>query len=62
MGKKILMFSYGSGLASTLFSIKVMGPTGHIAQAGYLPLFQPRKFSGPDQIVFLAYSSFSAPY
>jgi 3-hydroxy-3-methylglutaryl CoA synthase len=29
------MFSYGSGLASTLFSFKVAGPTGHIAQAGW---------------------------
>ena len=32
-GKRVLMFSYGSGLAATLYSIQVAGATGHIAQA-----------------------------
>ncbi|KAJ1493811.1 hydroxymethylglutaryl-coenzyme A synthase C terminal-domain-containing protein, partial [Baffinella frigidus] len=50
MGKKILMFSYGSGLASTLFSMKVMGPTGHIAQAGNLDeRLEERKFVTPEE-------------
>jgi hypothetical protein len=35
-GKRVLLFSYGSGLASTLFSIKCVGLTGHIAQAANL--------------------------
>lgn len=31
--KRVLMFSYGSGLAASMFSVKVRGPVGHIKYA-----------------------------
>ena len=49
-GKTVLMFSYGSGLASTLFSLKCVGPTGHIAQAANLrERLDSRKFVTPKE-------------
>ncbi|ORZ36841.1 hydroxymethylglutaryl-CoA synthase, partial [Catenaria anguillulae PL171] len=32
LGKRILMFSYGSGLASSMFSLRVAAPVGHIVK------------------------------
>mmetsp|Transcript_30176 Transcript_30176/g.79788 ORF Transcript_30176/g.79788 Transcript_30176/m.79788 type:complete len:478 (+) Transcript_30176:322-1755(+) len=37
-GKKVLMFSFGSGLAATMFTLKVAGDTSHIAEASELEL------------------------
>ena len=43
------MFSYGSGLAATMFSFKILGPTGHIAQAANLDeRLEERKFLSPQ--------------
>ena len=48
-GKTVLLFSYGSGLASTLFTIKCVGPTGHVAQAANLTQrLESRKFVTPQ--------------
>ncbi|KAF3480655.1 hydroxymethylglutaryl-CoA synthase [Arthroderma uncinatum] len=33
LGKKVGMFSYGSGLASTLFSLEIVGDTGNLRKA-----------------------------
>ncbi|EKX44618.1 hydroxymethylglutaryl-CoA synthase [Guillardia theta CCMP2712] len=49
-GKRVLMFSYGSGLAATLYSIQVAGATGHIAQAANLEeRLKERKFVSPQE-------------
>eukprot|EP00285_Hemiselmis_virescens_P017387 CAMPEP_0173392420 /NCGR_PEP_ID=MMETSP1356-20130122/19527_1 /TAXON_ID=77927 ORGANISM="Hemiselmis virescens, Strain PCC157" /NCGR_SAMPLE_ID=MMETSP1356 /ASSEMBLY_ACC=CAM_ASM_000847 /LENGTH=492 /DNA_ID=CAMNT_0014350211 /DNA_START=73 /DNA_END=1547 /DNA_ORIENTATION=- len=50
IGKKVLMFSYGSGLAATLFSFSITGPTGHIAAAANLEeRLEERKFLSPQE-------------
>lgn len=49
-GKNVLMFSYGSGLAATMFSFKIMGNTGHIAAAANLEeRLEERKFMSPQE-------------
>ena len=49
-GKTVLLFSYGSGLAATMFTVKCVGPTGHIAQATNLvERLGARKFTSPEE-------------
>jgi len=50
VGKRILLFSYGSGAASTLFSLKVNSPVSHIASTSNIGgrLIQ-RNFVHPEE-------------
>lgn len=50
VGKNVLMFSYGSGLASTLFSIRCAGDTSHIAERADLDRrLAAREFKTPEE-------------
>lgn len=50
VGKNILMFSYGSGLASTLFSLRVVGDTSEIAEKADLKnRLSKRVFKTPEE-------------
>ena len=50
VGKNVLMFSYGSGLASTLFSLKVVGDTSMIAEKADLKnRLDQRVFKTPEE-------------
>lgn len=49
-GKKVLMFSYGSGLAATMYMISVQGPTSYIAKAANLEeRLMERVFHTPEE-------------
>mmetsp|Transcript_21931 Transcript_21931/g.53994 ORF Transcript_21931/g.53994 Transcript_21931/m.53994 type:complete len:527 (+) Transcript_21931:86-1666(+) len=48
--KKVLMFSYGSGLAATMYYLKIQGNTGHIAAAANLSeRLEERKQVSPEE-------------
>eukprot|EP00286_Rhodomonas_abbreviata_P009951 CAMPEP_0181317862 /NCGR_PEP_ID=MMETSP1101-20121128/16696_1 /TAXON_ID=46948 /ORGANISM="Rhodomonas abbreviata, Strain Caron Lab Isolate" /LENGTH=522 /DNA_ID=CAMNT_0023425287 /DNA_START=31 /DNA_END=1596 /DNA_ORIENTATION=- len=48
--KKVLMFSYGSGLAATMFYFKITGRTSYIAQAANLEeRLEERVFVAPEE-------------
>ena len=50
VGKNVLMFSYGSGLASTLFSLTVAGDTSEIAEKANLKnRLAQRVFKTPEE-------------
>lgn len=50
VGKNVLMFSYGSGLASTLFSFQVVGDTSEIAEKADLKnRLTQRVFKTPEE-------------
>lgn len=50
IGKNVLMFSYGSGLASTLFSLECTGDTSSIArQANLCERLSKRVFKTPEE-------------